>query len=165
MTSGDVTYHWLDAPVVIYNPPTFTEFHNDILLPHDHTLRRFINVEPTAYWKRGSESSDDQQMYFINYRVQYSLNDGAPILYRSMRTLKSQFVVNAAGVTEPWMGFHQGAELELGFNERCQRGGRNSVPTTLRLTWSIASSGAGDETLAGAASVDFRALYSLPILP
>lgn len=165
MPSASVSYHWADSPNLVFGPQTNTEYHNDITLPAGHTLRRILNAEPQFYWKRGSVSSDDQELYFVSMRVQYGAAEGAPILYRAMRTMKSQYIVNAAGLADVYLGFHSGAELELGFNERVQRGGFYSPEQRLRLSWSIGSSGSGGEILVGGASIDFRALYSLPILP
>lgn len=165
MPPAPVTYHWLEANVSLINPSTFTESHNDIVLPAKHTLRRLLVAEPMFRWKRGSVSSENQEIYFVNYRVTYGAAEGAPILYRSTRTLKHDLVVNAAGVAEVFYSQWYGADLELGINERVQRGGYFAPEQRLRLSWSIYSSGAGIEVLAGQANVPFRALYSLPIAP
>lgn len=165
MPSAPVTYHWLESNVSIINPSTFTESHNDINLPAGHTLRRLLVAEPQFFWKRGSVDSGNQQIYFVNYRITYGAADGAPILYRSTRTLKHDLVVNAAGVAEVFYSQWYGADYELGINERVQRGGYGSFAQRLRLSWAIYSTGAGIEVLAGQANVPFRALYSVPIPP
>lgn len=160
MPPAPVTYHWALAPVTIINPPTFTEYHADIALPAGHTLRRLLLSEPFFYWKRGSVLSDDQEIYFVHMEVKYGAAEGAPILYRSTRSLKTVLCMNPVGVTEAWYSQHYGADLELGFNERVQRGGYYAPAQTLRLSWSIYSSGDGEEILAGQANTPFRALYS-----
>jgi hypothetical protein len=165
MPSENVTYHWAFSPFSVISPPTYTENHNDIMLPEKHTLRRLLLSQPLFFWKRGSVSSDDQEMYFVHYEVQYGAAEGAPILYRTIRTLKHTLVVNATGITDVFYSLHSGADLELGMNERVQRGGFYSPAQRLRLSWFISSSGGGDEVLAGQANMPFRALYSLPVLP
>jgi hypothetical protein len=154
-------YHWRFAPVSVLNPPTFTEKHCDIILPPGHTLRRILVNTPLVYFKRGSVSADNQEMYFINYDVTYGYAEGAPFLYRSTRTLKEERVVNPTALSDVWVSFHSGADLELGFNEKVQRGGPTSDEQRLRLAWTIYSSGiGGSEVLAGDASIGLRALYS-----
>jgi hypothetical protein len=165
MPSAPVTYHWLEANTIEINPPIFTEIHADINLPAGHTLRRLLVSEPLFFWKRASVSFEDQQSYFVSYRITYGAAEGAPILYRSTRALKSESVCNPTAVTDVFCTRHYGADLELGINERVQRGGYGSFAQRLRLAWAIYSSGAGAEVLAGQASVPFRALYSLPIAP
>lgn len=165
MPPAPVTYHWLEANFSILNPHTFTESHNDITLPAGHTLRRLLVAEPLFFWKRGSVSTDDQEIYMVNYRITYGAAEGAPVLYRSTRTLKHDLVANAAGVAEVFYSQWYGADHELGINERVQRGGFYSPEQRLRLTWSIYSSGDGIEVLAGHAAVPFRALYSTLDLP
>lgn len=165
MPSATVTYHWAFAPFSIINPPTFSENHNDIMLPEKHTLRRLLISQPLFFWKRGSVSIDDQQQYFLHYDVQYGAAEGAPFLYRTIRRITPFYAVNPTGVTEVFTGFHSGADLELGMNERVQRGGFYSPAQRLRLSWFISSSGGGDEVLAGQANMPFRALYSLPVAP
>jgi hypothetical protein len=160
MPPAPVTYHWLEANVSIISPHTFTESHNDIILPAGHTLRRLLVAEPLFFWKRGSVSQELQEMYFINYRVTYGAAEGAPVLYRSTRTLKHVLVVDPTGVTNVYYSQWYGADLELGINERVQRGGFYSPEQRLRLSWAIYSSGVGSEILAGQANVPFRALYS-----
>lgn len=165
MPPAPVTYHWLQAPVLIINPHTFTEQHCDINLPAKHTLRRLLLAEPLFFWKRGSDSLDDQEIYFVNYRVTYGAASEAPVIYRSTRTLKHDFIFSVPPLPNTYYSQWYGADFELGFNERVQRGGFYSEPQRLRLSWSIYSTGEGIETLAGQANVDFRALYSLPIPP
>jgi hypothetical protein len=165
MPGQTVSYHWAFAPNTVINPHTYVEGHCDINLPEKHTLRRILLSEPRLFWKRGSVSNDQQEMYFLHYEVQYGAQEGAPILYRTTRTLRQVVTVNPTGVTEVFKGFHCGADLELGMNERVQRGGFYSFAQRLRLAWSISSSGGGDEELSGQANVPFRALYSLPVLP
>jgi hypothetical protein len=165
MPPAPVTYHWLQAPVLIINPQTFTPQHCDIILPAKHTLRRLLVAEPLFYWKRGSVNTDLQEIYFVNYQVTYGYVENPPVLYRSTRTLKHDMIAVPVSLTEGVYSQWYGADLELGFNERVSRGGHNSFEQRLRLTWSIYSSGAGIEVLHGQANVDFRALYSLPIPP
>jgi hypothetical protein len=160
MPPAPVTYHWLEANYSVINPPTFDEKHNDITLPAGHTLRRLLVAEPLFFWKRASVGFVDQQSYFVNYRVTYGAAEGAPILYRSTRALESVSVCNPTAITDVFCTRHFGADLELGFNERVQRGGFYSPEQRLRLSWAIYSSGGGAETLAGQANVPFRALYS-----
>lgn len=155
-----IVYHWAHAPIVILNPPTFSENHCDITLPEGHTLRRLLVNDPLVYFKRGSVSPDDQQTYFINYVISYGWTSDPWILYRAIRTLKTERTVNAAGVTTVYLSWHSGAEKELGINEKVQRGGPTSFSQRLRLAWTIYSSGSGSETLAGQAAIGLRALYS-----
>lgn len=165
MPSQNVTYHWANGFTSVINPPTFTEYHGDITLPEKHTLRRILLNDTLFFWKRGSVSSDDQEQYFLHYEVQYGAAEGAPILYRTTRKIPHFYVCNPTGVTEVFLGFHSGADLELGMNERVQRGGFYSPAQRLRLSWAIYSTGTGTEVLAGQASMPFKALYSLPVLP
>jgi hypothetical protein len=153
------------SPTSIINPHTFTPYTNDILLPPGHTLRRILLSQPLFFWKRGSVSNDDQEMYFVEYEVQYGAQEGAPFLYRSTRTLKYFYTVDPTGTTEVFKGFHCGADLELGFNERVQRGGFYSPEQRLRLSWFIGSSGTAEEELRGQANMPFRALYSTLVTP
>jgi hypothetical protein len=165
MAPSTYQYHWLFSPTIIINPHTYTEYTADILLPPGHTLRRILLNQPLFYWKRGSVSSDDQQMYFVELSVKYGNAEGAPFLYRSTRLMKAFYTVDASGVTNVYTGFHSGAELELGFNEKVQRGGFYSGEVPLRLSWFIGSSGHGDEELSGQANTPFRALYSKLVTP
>jgi len=155
-----IVYQWAFAPVFILNPPTFSPNNCDIILPEGHTLRRILVNTPLVYFKRGSVTPADQQMYFINYEVSYGFTADPWILYRSLRTLKEERTVNTISLTDTYMSWHCGADLELGFNEKVQRGGPNSYSQRLRLTWSIYSSGTTTETLVGQAGIGLRALYS-----
>lgn len=155
-----IVYHWDFAPVSIINPPTFDENHCDITLPEGHTLRRILVNTPIVFFKRGSIYPVDQESYFINYEVTYGATTGAPVLYRSIRTLKVERTVDATSLTDTYMSWHSGADLELGFNEKVQRGGPDSFSQRLRLAWAIYSSGSGAETLVGQAAIGLRALYS-----
>ena len=155
-----IVYHWDFAPISILNPPTFSENHCDITLPEGHTLRRILVNTPLVYFKRGSIYPSDQQTYFINYEVTYGATSMPPFLYRSIRTLKVERTVNASALADVYMSWHSGADHELGFNERVQRGGPTSYAQRLRLAWTIYSSGSGAETLVGQAAIGLRALYS-----
>lgn len=165
MPGSSVSYHWAFAPDIVINPSTYVEGHCDIDLPAQHTLRRILLSQPLLFWKRGSVNSEQQEMYFFHYEVQYGAAEGAPVLYRTIRTLRQVVTVDPTGITEVFKGFHCGADLELGMNERTARGGFYSPAQRLRLAWFISSSGGGSEELSGQANVAFRALYSLPILP
>jgi hypothetical protein len=154
------TYHWLDSPTSVINPHTFTEYTCDINLPDGHTLRRLLVAEPYFHWKRGSVSTDDQEIYVVNMRIVYGAALGAPVLYRTTRTLKHDMVCNPTGVTDVFFSQWYGADQELGINEKVQRGGFYSPAQRLRLTFAIYSTGEGTEELSGGASVPFRALYS-----
>lgn len=160
-----VTYHWVNAFNNVINPPTFTEYHADANIPENATVRRILLNQALFFWKRPSVTIDDQEMYFVTYDVTYGLAVPATYLYRSTRILKESYVVDAAGVTDVYTGFHSGGDLELGFNERVSRGGWGKPAQTVRLAWSIVSSGGGEETLPGQANVPFKVLYSLPAFP
>jgi hypothetical protein len=165
MPSENVSYHWAFSPTILINPSTFTEYHCDINLPEKHTLRRILLNQPLFFWKRGSEDIANQEMYFVHYDVQYGEAEGSPYLYRTIRSMRHQLTFVSDSVVEPFYSQHWGAELELGMNERVQRGGFYSFPQRLRLTFFIGSSGESSEVLSGQANMPFRALYSLPILP
>ncbi len=165
MPTAPVTYHWIENTVDVINPATFVNHDVDVILPAKHTLRRFVNSTPTFYWKRGSADFTYQEIYMVSFEVRYGAGDSAPVLYKSHRTLKHEIAVDATASVEAVFSTWHGGDLELGFNERAQRGGFYSEPQTLRCSWSIVSSGDSQETLAGEAAVQFRALYSLPINP
>jgi hypothetical protein len=149
----------------VINPRTYTEYHCDIALPAAHTLRRLLLSEPLFFWKRGSEDIGAQEMYFVHYEVQYGEGEGSPILYRTVRSMQHQLTFVSDSVIEPFYAQHWAAEQDLGMNERVQRGGFYSFAQRLRLTFSISSSGSGDEELSGQANMPFRALYSSHIAP
>ena len=140
MPVAPVTYHWVEDTVDVINPQTFTAHNCDVVLPAKHTLRRFVNSTPTFYWKRGSADFTNQEIYLVNYEVTYGYSDPAPILYKSVRTLRHEITADAAGLTEGVFATWHGGDLELGFNERAQRGGYYSEAQRLRCTWSITSS-------------------------
>jgi hypothetical protein len=165
MAPSQYSYHWLFSPTSIINPHTFTTYTADITLPAGHTLRRILLNQPLFFWKRGSVSPDNQEMYFVEMEVIYGAQEGAPVLYRSTRTINHVYTVDPTGTTEVFKGYHSGADLELGFNERVQRGGFYSPEQRLRLSWFIGSSGTDDEELRGQANTPFRALYSKLITP
>ena len=158
-----IQYHWLFGPVSVINPHTFTEYHSDVTLPAGHTLRRILVNTPSVFFKRGSVTSDDQQMYFVHYDVTYGETSDPIYLYRSVRTLKEVRTVDPTGVTTVYESWHSGAELEIGFNEKVQRGGPGSFEQRLRLAWSIGSSGSSEEELSGEANIGMRSLYSVMV--
>jgi hypothetical protein len=165
MAPSLVTYHWAFSPTTVINPHTLTEYHCDINLPEKHTLRRLLLNQPLFFWKRGSNDIAQQEMYFIHYDVQYGAAEGSPYLYRTIRTLRQDLTFVSDSLVEAFHSTHRGADLELGMNERVQRGGFYSDPQRLRLSFFISSSGAGEEELSGQANMPFRALYSLPVSP
>lgn len=165
MPSENVSYHWAFSPTSVINPHTFTEYHCDITLPVKHTLRRLLLNQPLFFWKRGSTDIADQQMYFVHYEVQYGAAEGSPFLFRTIRSMRRELTFVSDSVVEPFHSMHWGADLELGMNERVQRGGFYSFEQRLRLSFFIGSSGTSEEELVGQANMPFRALYSLPILP
>lgn len=160
-----VQYHWVDAFNNVFNPPTFHEYHADAVIPENATLRRILLSQTQFFWIRPSDTYVNQQMYFVHYDVTYGLAEGAPHLYRSTRTMKEQFVWQGIELANAWVGFHSGGDNELGFNEKVQRGGWGTPSQTVRLSWFISSSGAGEEVLPGQANVPFRVLYSVPVPP
>lgn len=165
MPVSPVQYHWAMSPSFVINPQIFTPYGTHIDLPAGATLRRILLAECVFYWKRASVSFNDQQAYFVNYEVVYGAQEGAPILYRATRRIPEVLVVNATGVTDVFCSIHSAADLEVGMNEKVQRGGYYAPPQELKLNWSIYSSGAGIETLAGQAAMPFRALYSTLVAP
>lgn len=165
MAESQYSYHWLDVYNSVIGPETFHEYSTSAVLPAGHTLRRILLAQPMIFFKRGSVSSDDQQMYFLEYQVTYGNAEGAPVLYRSMRSFRETLVVDPTGVTNVYYSHHFGAALELGMNERVQRGGFYSGAIPLVCSFSIVSSGDGSEFLNGQANMPFRALYSKLITP
>lgn len=165
MAPSLVQYHWSFSPTSVINPHTLTEYHCDVILPAGHTLRRLLLNQPLFFWKRGSTDIADQEMYFVHYEVQYGAAEGAPVLFRTIRSMQRELTFVSDSVVEPFLSMHWGAELELGMNERVQRGGYYSTEQRLRLAWFISSSGAGEEELSGQANMPFRALYSTPVAP
>ena len=165
MPVAPVTYHWAMSPSSVINPHVFHIYTTEILLPAKHTLRRILLAETYAWWKRGSVGYDNQETYQVNYNVTYGNTELGPFLYRTTRRVPQVFGSGHASITEDVFSIHSAADLELGMNERCQRGGYYSEPTPLTLSWAIYSSGNGDEQLAGQIAMPFRALYSLPVAP
>lgn len=165
MAPREYSYHWLEAYSSVINPETFTEYGTSVVLPPGHTLRRILLSQPLFFFKRGSVTSDDQEIYFLEYQVAYGNSEGSPILYRTTRTFRETLVVNNPSLTDTYFSHHFGAEIELGMNERVQRGGFYSEAVPLVVTWSIVSSGEGTERLAGQGNMPVRALYSKLITP
>src|SRR3954454_7471182 len=161
MPPSPVSYHWLESKNNVINPQTFHNYNCDIDLPAGHTLRRILVSQPLFFWKRGSLTPDDQEIYFVTYSVSYGAFDESPKLFRTIRTVKETMVVNTITLENTYFSHHVGADLELGMNERVARGGFYSEAVKLRLQFNIASSGDGIETLEGQANMPFRALYSM----
>lgn len=160
-----VQYHWVMAPLEVISPDTYENYSTSITLPAQHTLRRILVANTAFWWKRGSVGFEDQQAYFVTYEVKYGNTLGAPVLYRSTRKIPHVLAVNASGITDVFCSIHSAGDLEVGFNEKVQRGGWDSGPVELTLKFFIHSSGGGGESLVGDAGMPLRALYSLIVPP
>jgi hypothetical protein len=163
MPSPTREYHWRDCFLSVSGPQTFTTYESTVDLPAGHTLWKLLMAETRAGWQRPTDLQLDLQMYWVHIEVAYGSTTGAPVIFKTTRSLRHVLAAATTVVSDnsTYLSQWWGADQELGFDEQLTRGGFFSDVIPVHLRAAIYSSGSGTEFLGGHLDLPLRLLYSV----